>query len=176
MRRTLISVAAVSALGISATAVAQTNFPNGTYTPTNISIKGGVGLPLDSNLSNIVSTFIAVGGEFQLPEPLIKGGDTYFNLDWFTKSLGGTPSFLNLSINERWYMGSDKLVGRRKYLFLGAGMDFLNITRSDDVVAIRGGLGAELGENIFAEVAGYLGDQADGIHPDVLGVFIGYRF
>lgn len=176
MRRTLISFAAVSALGLSATAVAQTNFPTTTYTPTNIAIKGGVGLPIDTNLSNIVSTFMAFGAEFTLPEPLIKGGDTYFSLDWFTQSFAGTPSFVNLSVNQRWWIGQDKVVGRRKYLFVGVGMDFMNIVRSDDVVAARAGLGTELGENIFAEVAGYVGDQDNGIHPDVIGVFIGYRF
>jgi len=176
MRRILISAAAVTALGISATATAQTNYPGTAYTPSNISVKIGVGVPIDSSLSDIVSTFMSVGGEFQLPTPLIKGGDTYFSVDWFTKSLSGVPSFLNASINERYYLGSDKEVGRRKYAFLGVGIDFLNITNSDDVIAGRFGLGAELGENIFTEAALYVGDQANGIHPDVVALFLGYRF
>jgi hypothetical protein len=176
MRRILISAAAVTALGISATAMAQTNYPGTTYSPTNISVKAGVAVPIDSALSDIVSTFISVGGEFQLPTPLIKGGDTYFNLDWFTKSLSGVPSFLNLCINERYYIGSDKTLGRRKYAFIGVGVDFLNITTSDNVVAARVGVGADLGENIFTEAALYIGDQAEGIHPDVVGLFLGYRF
>ena len=177
MRRILISAAAATALGISASAMAQSNYPGTTYTPTNISVKAGVGIPLDSSLSNVVTTFVAVGGEFQLPTPLIKGGDTYFSLDWFTKSLTGKPSFLNLSVNERYYIGSDSQLGHRKYAFIGAGMDFLSITTSDNVVAFRAGLGAELGENIFSEAALYFGDKSsDGVHPSVVGLFVGYRF
>ncbi len=177
MRRILISAAAATALGVSATASAQTNYPGTSYTPTNISVKAGVGIPLDSSLSNVVTTFVAVGGEFQLPTPLIKGGDTFFNVDWFTKSLSGVPSFLNVGINQRFYIGSDTALGHRKYAFLGVGLDFLNITTSDNVIAGRAGLGAELGENIFTEAAFYVGDKSsNGIHPNVVGVFVGYRF
>jgi hypothetical protein len=55
-------------------------------------------------------------------------------------------------------------------------MDFMNITTSNNVVAARAGFGADLGENIFGEAALYVGDQAEGIHPDVVGFFVGYRF
>jgi hypothetical protein len=179
MRRFLLSGAAVTALGVSATAMGQVSYPGTSYTPVNITVKAGVGVPLDSNLSNVVTNFVAVGAEFQLPTPLIRGGDTYFSLDYFTKSFSGTPSFVNLSINQRYYIGtsSEKALGHRKWAFIGAGMDFMNITTSDNVFAARAGLGAELGENIFAEVAGYVSDKSsDGIHADVAAFFIGYRF
>jgi hypothetical protein len=177
MRRTLIPAVVMAAIGASAVSSAQTDYPGTKYEPVNISVKAGVGIPLDSALSDVAHTFIALGGEFQLPTSLMKGSETFFNLDWFTKSFGGNPSFLNLSVNQRFYLGNDRMPGRRHYVFVGVGADFLNVFTSDTVVAARAGLGTELGENIFAEIAGYVGDKSNNnVHPDVLGVFVGYRF
>ena len=177
MRRTLLPAAVMAAIGVCAIAPAQTDYPGTKFEPVNISVKAGIGVPLDTALSNAASSYLGFGVEFQAPSSLLKSGDTYLNGDWFSQSLKGTPSFFNLGVNQRFYLGDDRVPGRRHYAFVGIGLDFLNVYTSDTVFAARGGFGSELGENIFAEVAAYVGDKSNnGVHPNMLSVWLGYRF
>ena len=179
MRRSLKTVAALAALGISVVASAQlSSSPPVDFTPTNVSVKAGLALPLDSSLTNVAKTFIALGVEYQLPTSLVKGSETYLDLEWFTKSFQGErTNVLPFTINQRFYTGSESIPGQRKYVFVGAGVSFVDIGSSDTVISARAGFGAELSEQIFGEVAGYIGDQTgSGIKPNAVSFFLGYRF
>ena len=176
MRRILQSAAVIAAFGICAVASAQQE--PAVYDPVNFAVKAGVALPLDSNLSDVSGSFMALGVDYKLPQSLIQGADTFFSLDWFSKGFQGEKTnILPLMINARYYTSADKEEGRRKYVFLGVGVDFIDIYASSTVVAARAGFGAELGANIFTEAAVYIGDQATGgIHPNAVAAFIGYKF
>jgi hypothetical protein len=176
MRRILQSAALFAAIGACTVASAQQE--PAVYDATNFSVKGGVALPLDSNLTNVASSFLALGVEYQIPQSLIPGADTYFSLDWFTKGFQGEKTnIFPFMINARYFLGKDQLAGRRHYVFVGLGVDFIDIYSSSTVVGARAGLGTELGENIFTEAAVYVGDQATGgIHPNAVAAFLGYRF
>lgn len=179
MRRSLNTLVALGALGLSVLANAQSsNTPPVDFTPTDVSVKVGVALPLDSSLTDVAKTFIGLGVEYQLPTSLVKGSESYLSLDWFTKSFRGErTNVFPLAFNQRFYTGGDNIPGRRRYVFVGAGVSFVDIGSSDTVISARAGIGAELSEQIFGEIAGYLGDQTgSGIKPNVVSFFLGYKF
>jgi hypothetical protein len=144
--------------------------------PYGISVRFGVGFPIDDNYSNMANTLIGAGIEYQLRSPIFKGGESYISLDYFTKDTSGSNgTVFPLLINHRFYTGS-KATGNRTYAFLGLGVSFVDDGASTSVISGKAGLGMELGERIFAEGAVYLGDRASTIRPNALALYVGYRF
>jgi hypothetical protein len=118
---------------------------------------------------------IDVGVEYQMPNSFLPSGETYFSLDYMAASWNGEKgSNFPFAINERFY--SHGYYGHRSYIYLGIGIDFMDVTSSNTVIAARGGLGEELGERIFTEVGANVGDKRDGVAPDAITASLGYRF
>ena len=170
----IYNVAAVlAALGIAGAASAQTKTLD--LAPVGISIRGGVVLPLDSTLENLGNSLIGLGLEYQLPTSYLKKGETFLALDYFAAQIGGGKgAVFPLSINQRWYQ--DEEAARRTYYFVGIGATFIDVTSAGTAIGVRGGFGTELGDRIFAEVAGYVSDKVGGARGNAVGLYLGYRF
>jgi hypothetical protein len=174
MRRITTIAATIAAIGITSVAAAQSP-TSPELTPVNITIRGGIVLPLDSKLTDVGNTLLDLGAEYTLPTPLIKGGETFFSVDYWTKGLGGHGSVIPLMINQRWFQGTDSQI-RRRYFFVGAGVAFVDVTRSNTAIGVRGGIGQELSDHVVAEIAGYLSDRAGGARANAVTFSLGYRF
>lgn len=174
MRRIITVAAMLAAIGITGVAAAQSpTAPD--LTPVNVTFRGGVALPLDSRLTDVGNTLLDLGAEYMLPTPWIRGGETFFSLDYFTQGLNGRGSVIPFMVNQRWYQGDENQV-RRRYFFLGAGVAFIDVNRSNTAIGIRGGIGQELSDHVVAEIAGYLSDRAGGARANAVTFSLGYRF
>lgn len=174
MRRMFTAAAAIAAFGVAGVASAQSNAPD--LTPTAVTFRAGVSLPLDDKLTDVGNSLINLGLEYIPSKSLIKGGETFYSLDYFAASFqGDRGTVMPLMINQRWYNGGPD-VFRRSYLFLGVGVAFIDVTNSGTAVAVRGGYGQELSDHIIAEIAGYISDKAGGARANAVTVCLGYRF
>jgi len=174
MRRIISAAAILTAIGVSAVAGAQSTSSIDT-SPNNITIRGGVALPIDKSLSNVSSTFTNVGLEYNFNNSLIKGGDTYLSVDAFFYNFNGVTAY-PIAVNQRFYTGTNP-AGRRSYFFIGVGMTWTDVSSSTyDAISARGGIGIELGPNIIAELAGYISDEAGGTRTNAITINLGYRF
>lgn len=173
--RIFTAAAVVAALGIAGAASAQqTRTLN--LTPSGISVRGGIVFPSDKALQDVSKTLIGLGVDYQLPAPLIKGGETFIAFDYYAHKIAGEGGHAwPITINQRIYTGGSE-ANRRTYFFLGAGIAFIDVTNSDTAVAFRGGFGTEVSDRIFAEVAGTLTDKAGGSRANAVGLYVGYRF
>jgi hypothetical protein len=173
MRRIISAAAILTALGVAGVASAQTSMIDAS--PNNITIRGGVALPIDQSLSNVSSTFTNIGVEYNFNNSLIKGGDTYLSVDAFFKDFNGVAAY-PVAINQRFYTGTNA-EGRRSYYFVGVGMTWTDVSNQTySAISARGGIGIELGPNIIAELAGYVSDQAGGTRANAVTINLGYRF
>jgi len=173
MRRLISAAAILTAFGVSGIAGAQTSSID--TSPNNVTIRGGVALPVDQSLSNVSNTFSNVGIEYLFNASLIRGGDTYLSVDAFFKDFNGVTAY-PVAINQRFYTGKNPN-GRRSYYFVGVGVTWTDVTNQTfNAISARGGIGIELGPNIIAELAGYISDQAGGTRANAVTINLGYRF
>lgn len=144
--------------------------------PSGLSVRGGVVLPVDNSLENLGSNLIGIGVEYLLPTPLVRGGgETFLSLDYMAPRIGGPKgSVWPLAVNQRWYTNSSSI--RRNYAYLGLGVTFVDVASSGSTIGVRGGVGTELGDRIFAEVGGFLSDKVKGVNANGVGLYLGYRF
>lgn len=171
--RIITAAAVLAALGTAGAASAQTKTID--LTPVGVTVRGGVVLPLDSTLESLGNSLIGIGLEYQLNRSYLPKGETFVALDYFSPRVAGDKgSVFPLTINQRWYTDENAL--RRRYYFLGIGASFIDIVNAETAIGIRGGFGAELGDRLIAEVAGYLSDKAGGARANAVGVYLGYRF
>jgi hypothetical protein len=173
MRKLIFGVIGLAGVCLSTTASAQNSGFD--FTPYNIAVKVGVGLPLDSALADYGSPLIALGVEYTLNGTTNSSGATYISLDYLTASTEFNKGVFPLCINERFYFNSGK-EGPRTYGFLGVGGAVVNVNSANTVIAGRAGLGADLGPNTFFETALLITDRAYGATGDSVTLYLGYRF
>ncbi len=172
MTRTL-TTAVIATLGICGVASAQ-QASTLNASPNNITVRGGVALPVDKSLSNVSNSFGNIGVEYQFGDSLFKGGETYLSVDAFFKDLSNVIAY-PVAVNQRFFTGQNAQ-GHRNYFFVGVGMTFVNVTSSANAISARGGFGTELGPNIIAELGGYISDRAAGVRGNAVTFNVGYRF
>ncbi len=174
MKRTLLAAAVATALGVTGVASAQSIQPIDA-SPNNITLRGGVALPVDASLSNVSNTFTDIGIDYNFNNSLIKGGDTYISIDVWFKDFSSVSAY-PLAINQRFYTGKNSN-GLRSYFFVGVGVTWVSVTDSTfNSISARGGIGTELGQNIIAELTGYISDVAGGTRANAITLDLGYRF
>lgn len=162
-------------VGVSAVAAAQTDTGRDA-TPYGISVRAGVGFPLDNSLRNALnSTLLGLGVEYTLTRPIFKGGETFFALDYFTSQIGRKGNVIPLTINQRFYT-SNREYGNRTYGFFGIGATFIDTPTNAAAFGGRLGAGLELGQHLYTEATLFLASQTNGINPNAAGVYVGYRF
>jgi len=166
----------LAALGASTAAFAQYGNDLKGQTVTNIAIRVGGVLPIDNRLSDTVDGLFGLGLEYTMGKSLFKTGETYLALDWMFDSISGSKvNIYPLTINQRFYYGSDST--RRSYGFVGLGAFIIDGARSDTTLGVRGGFGTELGQNLFAEAAATFADSSKAkVRANTIGLYLGYRF
>ncbi len=169
------AAAAIAAIGACAVASAQGDRLD--TTPSGISVRAGIAISMDSSLTNSLgSSLIGLGIEYRFSTNLIKSGETYLAIDYMTKNFGGARgSILPITVNQRWFSTKP---GRtlRTYGFLGLGVAIVDIIDSGTTLCFRGGFGMELGGSTFAEIALTVAEARNGIKPNTVGIYFGYRF
>lgn len=173
MKRTLW----LAGLGLGLVAVAPAQGSSFGY-PSNAALRVGAAYPLDGTTRNVVNNFIGVGFDYFLDKSLFGEGETTISIDWLGKSGSGAKgNAFPIMINQRFYNGPElEAGGGRTYWFAGAGVALMDITSSDTVWAIRGGVGKEFGPNIFGELTFIYSDDAAGARATSIGAYVGYRF
>lgn len=174
MRNVLTIAAAALGVATASNAFGQTQDPDALI-PVNISVRLGLGLPLDNSLRDQSSLLGAFGLEYRIDNSLLRTGETYFALDFFKGDRTDNGYIIPFTINQRFYT-RQVADGRRTYAFVGAGIGFLKGDSWTQTFIVRGGLGAELGERIFLEGALTLGDKRENISANNIGLYLGYRF
>jgi hypothetical protein len=169
-------VAAMAAFGISGVAAAQVSPGTLDMTPYNMTFRAGVAIPIDRTLTDVGSVLVNLGLEYNLPRPLLAGGESYVALDYMFRGFGSGASgtVFPLTLNQRIYTGGQM---RRSYYFFGAGVAFASgAGRDGSGLAVRGGIGQELGPNIHTEVGLLLSEPAGGVRANAFTFNVGYRF
>lgn len=163
-------LAAVAALGVVGAAQAQSTYPY------NIAVRGGLVFPIEDRFSDIGGSLLGLGVDYTLPRSLVKGGETYLSLDYISQTLGGEDRVWPIAINQKVYQSGGEF-GKRTYAFVGLGGVIVDAQGADGTAfLLRGGLGKELGNNIFGEATLTLADKTDGFRANGLGLYIGYRW
>ena len=175
MRNVFTLAAAALGVATASTALGQTQDPEA-LVPVNVSVRLGIGLPIDDNLRDYSSTFLNLGAEYRIDRSLLRGGETYFALDVFKGNRSDEGYVIPLTINQRFFTRTIA-DGRRTYAFIGAGVAYVKGDDWDATFAVRGGVGAELGDRIYAEGGLTLTNSGtNGVHGNLIGLSIGYRF
>lgn len=150
----------------------------GDITPYGWSIRGGVALPLDSNLRSFSNSFTGVGIDYPLPYSILKNATTYLSVDWITKSFkGNRDQLFPINLNVKFNVGNGE-EGARMYAFAGIGGTIFNLSTSKVVLGGRVGLGADFNANWFGEATLFFSDRLEGtsIKNTTVGLYVGYRF
>lgn len=175
MKYALMAAAVAAAFSLSTTAHAQYNNTLGDVTPTNVSVRAGVVYAADRTMRQFSNFWMGAGVDYNLPK-YFKDSDLYLSLDWLTHTTnGGNENVFPLCLNVRFPL-SHQVNNHSTYAFLGAGAFFDNVYASQSVIGARGGLGVNLGPNIFAEATVYLSSGDQSYHTSGVGVYLGYRF
>ncbi len=180
------SIAAAAALAVAGFATAQSG---GTSTQNDnlvdlsgVSVKLSVGIPYDDSLRDgLGATLLGLGIEFTPTRTLLRGSDTYFAGEIFLRGLNTDRGYVTaLTINQRFYNTTIVAANvRRSYVFGGIGFAFTDGNDSGGTsaaLALRGGVGSEIGERLFFEAAIMFGAGDGDVRPNIISFSGGYRF
>jgi hypothetical protein len=175
MNKALLAAGAM--LGMTGAAQAQTVQLDAT--PYGISVRVGLGLPIDSGLTDFSSNLFDFGFEYTLNRSLFGSGETFLSVGFLTRSLNFENGTLwPIHINQRFY-GNYRGTGRfgdRAYTYVGLGVTIIDIRGTSTRFSARGGVGLELGEKLYTEAGINLGDGSSGVRPNFVSLSLGYRF
>lgn len=174
MKRLLFAAAAAA---FATMGLAQNSFE----TPSNIAFRIGGAYPLDSDVRDIVKSFIGVGIDIFLSRPILPGKNTEstISIDWLGKSSAGTKgNVFPVLLTQRWYSASevDSIDNKRSYYFGGVGFSVVDLNSTKTVLTFKGGLGYEFNKNIFAELSAMYAEPANKLRASNVAVHLGYRF
>jgi hypothetical protein len=173
MKTTLIALAALMTTGV---ASAQNGGEN-TLDLSGLTFKIGTAFPVDNRLSNFADNLLVTGIEVNVPTQFGSGSESYLSFDYFSRNLFGfgKGSALAVTFNQRFLKKSTAV--RQTYGFAGLGFAFSDITTSDQLFLVRGGVGINLSQQTFMELAGTFSSTSsnDGALSTV-GLYFGYRF
>jgi len=180
MNKTFITTA-VAALGLVGVACAQSSTTQIDATPSNLTLRGGLVLPLDSNLRENSDFYGGLGLDYEFPNQLIRGSSTFASVDWYFKgSTGSNGNVFPLTLTQRFYSnkGNSYYKDGRSYFFVGGGIAIIDVAgKSSSKYCLRGGIGTELGPNIIAEASLTFSDKSKtDVRANAVGFYIGYRF
>jgi hypothetical protein len=174
MRTTLIALVALMTTGM---ASAQMQGQTSDLDLGGLSFKLGIAFPVDNKLSDFAKNLSAMGIEFNIPTRFGKGTESYLAVDYFSKSVGqfGKGSVVAITYNQRFLKNTGAT--RQTYGFGGVGVGFSDITESDQILVLRGGVGINLSDQTFLEAAGTFSSSTskDGA-LSTIGLYFGYRF
>ena len=180
MRNSFLAAATIGATVLSASALSQVTHTPVDATPYNISIKASLYWPIDSNLRSVDSLFAGGGIEYLFPTQLIRGSETYFELDALLHTTASSNiTILPLTINQRfWGAPGSGLFGHRgrSYFSVGGGVTWLD-PKGQAKLTLHGAVGSDIGPRTFVEASLFVseGDNS-GLRNTGAMFSIGYRF
>lgn len=177
MKRSLTLAASAFGLGCAALSSAQVRNVIDP-TPSGISFRGGVVLPIDDTLRDVVKTWVGLGMDYTFTKQYLKNSDTSVTLDYiFKSSSGDRGSFWPVNLTQRFYSGGNQLGEDRTFVDVGLGAVFFDIFGSDTVLGGKVGIGREFGPNIFGTATLFMSQQSThGLNANSFGFYVGYRF
>lgn len=166
---------AVSAFGLGAAAMSSAQVLD--PTPSGISLRAGVVIPIDDPISDISELWGGLGLDYAFTKQFLPNGETYVSLDYIFNNIGGRNSWWPLMLGHRFYRGGNDLGEERMYLNVGLGAIFTNLGTSETVFGGKVGIGKEFGPNIFGEITLFLAeDNRFGQNVSCFGAWLGYKF
>ncbi len=168
----MIALLGVFALGTVANAQYASSLSDTSL--SDISLRVGASLPIDSKLNDRFNTFAGIGIDYHLKTSLVSGSASFLSADWTTGDSKFKSNAIALMINQRWALGG--MQNKATYGYLGLGAVIVDAGVSKTVVGIRGGVGIEMSKNVFGELTAVFSDKVGNARYNVLGAYIGYRF
>lgn len=148
--------------------------------PSNLGVRLGIGYSLDDDTRDLIGDgLLGVGFDYTFDESLLPQGETYLSIDWLGEGISGDKgNIFPIFINQRFFTSdvTERFQGNRSYYFVGVGGAIIDVTSTASVLAVRGGLGYELGEHVFVEGALVLSDIDADTRATSIGGYVGYRF
>lgn len=181
MRNSFLAAATLGATVLSASAFCQVVHSPVDATPYNISVKGSLYWPIDSNLRNVDKMFAGIGVEYLFPVQLIRGSETFMEVDALLHTTSSSNlTVIPLTINQRFYSKPGSSIfghNGRSFMYLGGGVTWFD-PRGAAKLTLHGGVGSDLGTRIFVEAAVYVSEQDNnlGIRNTGAQLSLGYRF
>lgn len=181
MRNSFLAAAALGATVLSAGAFAQVQHEPVDASPYNVSIKASLYWPIDTNLRHVDNMFGGIGAEYLFPTQIIKGSETFLELDALMHTTAGSNlTILPLTVNQRFSTKSGSgffgYRGGRSYFYLGGGVTWID-PHGGPKLTFHGGIGTDLGPKIFTEAAIYVAEQDNhAFRNSGVQLSIGYRF
>jgi hypothetical protein len=176
MRRHLKFAATAASIVVASMAFGQLESKPLDATPTDIQVRGGIFIPLDSNLRKVSDNFFAIGVDIIFQQQYIANSSTYLSIDWLGKSLSGEKgNVFPICINQKFYGKSEG--NKNTYAFVGIGATVFDVVSTNTVFGARAGLGMDLGESIFVEGTFFWSDRSTGnVYNIGTGFYLGYRW
>lgn len=178
MRKSFLAAAVLGATVLSANALGQLTRTPIDATPYNISIKGGVFFPIDSNLRDVDNLFGGVGIEYLFPTQLISGSETFMELDWlFHTTAGDNLNGFPLTINQRFNMKGGLFGKGASYFYVGAGVTWFDPHGAAKFTG-HVGVGTDIGPKVFVDAGLFFSEEDKnlGLRNTGLLMALGYRF
>jgi hypothetical protein len=180
MRNSFLAATALGATVLSASALGQVSHTPVDATPYNMSFKGSLYLPIDDTLRSIDNWFVGAGVEYLFPTQIIRGSETFLELDAFLHTTAGSNlTIIPLTLNQRfWGKPGSGLFGSegRTFFYVGAGVTWFD-PRGQAELTGHFGIGSELGLRTYVEASLFVA-EADrrGFRNTGATFSIGYRF
>ena len=173
MKSTLNFAAVCAVFATAAVASAQYDL-----TPRNVTIRGGIVLPINDALKSVKNTFMGIGVDYPLEKSLFSKGETYISFDWVAKNLSGKGGqFFPINVNQR-FMLNGGAGSTPMYAFAGGGLTVYNFTSSDTKIGGRIGLGFQVSETMNLEGCLFFAEKAknSSIKSNSIAFYLGWRF
>jgi hypothetical protein len=168
--------ALLAALCACGAALAQVDENTTNFTPSGITLRAGIGFPVDSALRDDRAFGLLLGLDYELAGTIFGSTDLYLGFDYITLDQG----VFGISVNRRFPSSMGNIFGNRQlssHAFLGVGGAFVDgISMSDAAFIVRGGFGFEMAQNTFVEIGGWIGADVNDVNPSAFFITIGYRF
>ncbi len=147
-------------------------------TPSGISFRGGIVLPVDDDLRDISNSWFGFGLDYHFNKQYLKNSDTYISLDMVLASDNFDKGiYWPVMLSQKFYTGGDELGQNRSYFNVGLGVVFFDVSSADTRLGAKVGFGKEFGPNIFGEATFFMSRQSSGgVNAASFGAYIGYKF
>jgi hypothetical protein len=180
MRNSFLAATALGATVLSASAFGQVSHTPVDATPYNMSFKGTLYLPIDDALRDIDNWFIGGGLEYLFPTQIIRGSETFLELDAFLHTTSSSNlTIIPLTINQRfWGKPGSSLFGGtgRTFFYVGVGATWFDPFGQAKLTG-HFGIGSELGPRTYTEASLFVAESDNrGFRNTGLTFSIGYRF
>lgn len=157
-------------------AVATASLAAAQDTANSISVRGGISWPVTSDLSG---SFWGAGLDYNLEKSFLNKGSSFLAIEIMTKNTNFNQYVLPITLNQRFDLNvGSEMSAQRTYAFVGLGAAVINMNPTSTVFAVRGGLGADVSPNMFAELSLIYTSRTKSSHiqGSSFGLWLGYKF